>query len=87
MLAADTGLVVLYGFVLFGSGVVHYDLELVPRIAVAALASGALVVTPLEGIPLVVAATVVYWAVLVVLRGLPPEVIDALLRREPRTTT
>ena len=71
MLAADTGLVVLHGLVLFGSRVVHYDLELVPRIAVAALASGALVFTPLERIPLVVAATIIYWAVLVVLRGLP----------------
>jgi O-antigen/teichoic acid export membrane protein len=87
MLVADCGLVVLYGLVLFGSRVVHYDLELVPRIAIAAVASAALVFTPLERIPLVIAATVVYWAVLVVLRGLPHEVIDALLRREPRTTT
>jgi O-antigen/teichoic acid export membrane protein len=86
-LAAESGVVVFYGFVLFGSRVVHYDLELVPRIAIAGAASAALVLTPLERIPLVVAATVVYWAVLVVLRGIPSEVIDALLRREPRTTT
>jgi O-antigen/teichoic acid export membrane protein len=86
MLAADTGLVVIYGIVLFGSRIVRYDFELVPRIAIAALAAGALVFTPLERIPLVIAATVVYWVVLFVLRGLPPEVIDALLRREPRTS-
>jgi O-antigen/teichoic acid export membrane protein len=84
MLAADTGLVVLYGIVLFGSRVVRYDVELVPRIAVAAVAASALALTPLEGIPLVVAGTAVYWAVLVLLRGLPHEVIDALLRREAR---
>jgi O-antigen/teichoic acid export membrane protein len=87
MLVADTGLVVVYGIVLFGSRVVGYKLELVPRIAIAGAAAAALVLTPLEGIPLVLASTVVYWTVLVLLRGLPPEVIDALRRREPRTTT
>jgi O-antigen/teichoic acid export membrane protein len=86
MLVADSGLAVLYGLVLFGSRVVHYDLELVPRVVVAAALSLALVLTPLERIPLVVAATIVYWGVLAVLRGIPPEVIDALLRREPRST-
>ena len=86
MLIADSGLVILYGVVLFGSRAVKYDFELVPRIAIAALACAAVALTPLDGIPLVVTATVVYWLVLVVLRGLPPEVIDALLRREPRTT-
>ncbi len=86
IVAADSGLVVLYGVVLFGSRVVHYDLDLVPRVAAAAVLSGALVFTPLDRIPLVVAATVVYWGVLAVLRGIPPEVIDALMRREPRST-
>jgi len=84
---ADSGLVVLYGAVLLGSRVVHYDPELLPKIAVAAVLSLVLVLTPLEGIPLVVAATVVYWLALVVLRGLPGEVIDALLRRERRSTS
>jgi O-antigen/teichoic acid export membrane protein len=87
MLCADAGLVVLYGIVLFGSRVVHYDLELVPRVIVAGTLAAALVFTPLERIPLVVAATVVYWGVLAILRGIPPEVIDALLRREPRSTS
>jgi O-antigen/teichoic acid export membrane protein len=86
MVIADTGLVVIYGAVLFGSRVVYWDPELLPRIAIAAVLSFALLLTPLEDIPLVIAATVVYWLVLVLLRGLPGEVIDALLRREPRST-
>jgi O-antigen/teichoic acid export membrane protein len=86
MLLADGGLVVLYGLVLFGSRVVHYDLDLVPRVAVAGALALALVFTPLERIPLVVAATIVYWGVLAILRGIPTEVIDALMRREPRST-
>ena len=69
MLIADSGLVILYGVVLFGSRAVKYDFELVPRIAIAALACAAVALTPLDGIPLVVTATVVYWLVLVVLRG------------------
>ena len=86
LVIADSGLVLLYGAVLFGSRVVHYDPELVPRVAVAAVLAFALVLTPLEDIALVVAATVVYWLLLLLLRGLPAEVIDALLRREPRST-
>ena len=46
--------------------------------AVAAL------VRDLMPLALVVAATLVYWGVLFAVRGLPGEVIDALLRREPR---
>ena len=61
MLIADTGLVILYGLVLFGSRAVKYDFELVPRIAIAAAACAAVALTPLDGIPLVVTATVVYW--------------------------
>jgi O-antigen/teichoic acid export membrane protein len=83
-LIAESGIVVLYGLALFGSRVVHYDLDLVPRIAIAGALAVALVLTPLEDIALVVAATVVYWGALFALRGVPGEVIDALLRREPR---
>jgi hypothetical protein len=86
MLAADAGLVVLYGIVLFGSRVVHYDITLVPRVMVAGALSLALVFFPLERIPLVVTGTIVYWGALAVLRGIPHEVIDALMRREPRST-
>jgi O-antigen/teichoic acid export membrane protein len=83
-LVAETGIVVLYGVVLFGSRIVRYDLNLAPRVAVAAVLTSLLALTPLEDIPLVLAATAVYWSVLFLLRGVPPEVIDALLRREPR---
>jgi O-antigen/teichoic acid export membrane protein len=80
-LAAELGLVALYGFVLFGRRVVRYDFELVPRVVVAAVLAFVLVFTPLDGILLVLAATAVYWVVLYVIRGIPGEVIDALLRR------
>jgi O-antigen/teichoic acid export membrane protein len=85
-LAAESGIVALYGIVLFGSRVVHYDFDLVPRVAIAGALGAALVFTPLEGIALVVAATLVYWGVLFAVRGIPQEVIDALLRRERRET-
>jgi O-antigen/teichoic acid export membrane protein len=86
MVIADAGLVLFYGAALFGSRIVRYDLELVPKVAVAALLSFAVVLTPLDGIVLVLASTLVYWVALLLLRGLPGEVIDALLRREPRST-
>jgi O-antigen/teichoic acid export membrane protein len=84
-LAAEVGIVTLYAIVLFGRRVVHYDFELVPRVVVAAVLAFLLVFTPLDRIPLVIAATLVYWGGLYLLRGIPSEVIDALLRREPRT--
>jgi O-antigen/teichoic acid export membrane protein len=83
MAIAEGALVLLYGLALFSSRVVHYDLDLVPRIAIAGALAAALVLTPLEDLALVVAATLVYWGVLFALRGIPGEVIDALLRREP----
>jgi O-antigen/teichoic acid export membrane protein len=85
-LVAEAGIVALYGLVLFGSRVVHYDLDLLPRVAIAGALAAVLVLTPLEGFSLVVAATVVYWTALFVMRGVPHEVIDALLRRDPRPT-
>lgn len=84
MLLAESGIVVLYWVVLLGGRVVHYDPDLVPRVVVAGAAATALVFTPLEGVVLVVAATLVYWGALFAVRGVPHEVIDALLRREPR---
>ena len=81
-LVAETGLVVLYGIFLFGKRVVHYDFTLVPRVVVAGGLAFVLVFTPLDRIPLVVAATLAYWAVLFALRGVPPEVMDALRRRD-----
>jgi O-antigen/teichoic acid export membrane protein len=81
-LVGETGLVVLYGLFLFGSRVVDYDFTLLPRVVAAGGLAFVLVFTPLDRIPLLVAATVVYWAVLFVLRGVPHEVIDALRRRD-----
>jgi O-antigen/teichoic acid export membrane protein len=84
-LTAECVIALLYGVVIFGSRVVRYDLELVPRIAIAAALAAALALTPLGGAVLVLSATAVYWGALFLLRGVPPEVVDALLRREPRT--
>jgi O-antigen/teichoic acid export membrane protein len=83
-LIADCILVLIYAVALFGSGRIHYDAELVPRIAIAAALAGSLALLPLGNLALVVAATLVYWGVLFAVRGLPGEVIDALLRRERR---
>lgn len=83
-LVSESTLAVLYGIVLLGTRQVRYDSNLVPRIAIAAALASALAFTPFGPIVLVVAATVVYWGVLFALRGVPREVIDALLRREPR---
>jgi O-antigen/teichoic acid export membrane protein len=86
-LVADCGIVILYGIVLFGSRTLRYDLQLVPRVAIAAGLAGAVGLLPLGDVALVLAATVVYWGVLFAVRGVPSEVIDALLRREPRART
>jgi O-antigen/teichoic acid export membrane protein len=83
-LVSEAMLALLYGIVLFGRRVVHYDLDLVPRIAIAAALAAALAFTPFSSLVLVVASTVVYWGVLFAVRGVPPEVVDALLRRGPR---
>ena len=85
-LIAECGIVVLYGVVLFGSRIVHYDLDIAPRVAVAAALASLVTIAPLGDIVLVLVATIVYWTVLFGLRGIPHEVIDALLRREPRVT-
>jgi O-antigen/teichoic acid export membrane protein len=85
-LAAECVIAGIYFLVLFGSRVVHYDVELVPRIAAATIVTAALFFVPLGGVLLVIACTVVYWGVLFLLRGIPHEVIDAMLWREPRTT-
>jgi O-antigen/teichoic acid export membrane protein len=84
-LVAETVIVVAYALVLARSRLVHYDLAIPPRVAVAAALAAALALTPFGSITLVVASTVVYWGVLFALRGVPHEVIDALLRREPRS--
>jgi O-antigen/teichoic acid export membrane protein len=86
-LVGESALAVVYGVVLFGSREVHYDLDLVPRVALAAALAAAVVLTPLEDVLLVVAASVVFWGVLFAIRGVPQEILDALLRRDPREST
>jgi O-antigen/teichoic acid export membrane protein len=83
-LVAESVLVALYGFALFGRRLFRYDFELVPRVAVAGVLSFVLVFTPLDRLPLLVAATIVYWGSLYLVRGIPDEVIAALRGRDPR---
>ena len=84
-LVAETVIVVAYAFVLARSRLVHYDLHVPPRVIVAAGLAAALALAPLGSLALVAVSTVVYWGVLFALRGVPHEVIDAVLRRPPRT--
>jgi O-antigen/teichoic acid export membrane protein len=86
-LVGECLLTVLYGVVLYGSRAVRYDFELVPRIAAAAALAGSVAFLPLHDAVLVAVATVVYWGALFLLRGVPPEVIAALRRREPGPST
>ena len=85
-LLAELVIVVMYGVILVGRRVVHYDVDLVPRIAVAAAAASALAFTPFGSLVLVILSSLVYWGVLFALRGVPHEVLDALLRRPPGAT-
>jgi O-antigen/teichoic acid export membrane protein len=80
-------LAVTYGIFLMRS---HPDLrvspQIVPRVAVAALAAlgAGLLGLTVHPVVAVVAATLVYFAVLAVVRGIPTEVIEALrARRQP----
>lgn len=61
------------------------ELRLVPRLAIAAAA--AVASTAVRGVPVIVdpaVATIVYFAALAVLGGIPPELRDALARRGDR---
>jgi O-antigen/teichoic acid export membrane protein len=81
MLAGDFTLAVLYGITLARAGALSFELAVVPRVAVAAGLAALLALTPLPDVALVAGATVVYFAVLFLLRGVPPEITDALMRR------
>jgi O-antigen/teichoic acid export membrane protein len=62
------------------------SLGVVPRVAAAALAAAALLLIPgLDGIALVIAASVVYAAVLFAVRAVPPELLDAFRDRRAAT--
>ena len=78
-LVAELELATLYLVVLFHPGAFELDFWIVAKVAAATAAAAALVLTPLDGIVLVVAATVVYWAVLWAVRGIPDEIWEAFI--------
>jgi O-antigen/teichoic acid export membrane protein len=77
-LVAELELAVLYLIVLFRPGAFELDFGIAAKVAIATASSAALILTPLEDVPLVVAATIVYWAVLWLVRGIPAEIRQAL---------
>jgi O-antigen/teichoic acid export membrane protein len=81
MVAGDCLLTVLYGITLVRARALVLDAPILLRVAVAAALAALLALTPLPDVPLVATATVVYFAALFLLRGIPPEIADALLRR------
>jgi O-antigen/teichoic acid export membrane protein len=81
MLVGDTSLALLYAFSLARVRALAFELAVVVRVAIATAAAALLALTPLSGLVLVVAATAVYFVVLFLLRGIPPEITDALVRR------
>jgi O-antigen/teichoic acid export membrane protein len=85
MLVGDCVLAVLYGITLARAGALSFELAVLPRVAAATVLAALLALAPLPDVPLVAGATVVYFAVLFLLRGVPPEITDALLRRAPGT--
>jgi O-antigen/teichoic acid export membrane protein len=81
MLVGDSALAVLYCVGLLRANVLQLELRTVARVVIAATPAFLLALTPLRDVALVVAATIVYWGALFLLRGIPPEVMDALLHR------
>ena len=81
MLAGDTALAALYGVWLYRAGALVFDPAVLLKVGAATIAAALLALAPSPGAPLVVGATVVYFAVLFLLRGIPTEITDALLRR------
>jgi O-antigen/teichoic acid export membrane protein len=81
MLAGDSALALLYGITLARAGALPFEVAAVPKVAAAAGLAALPALAPFPDIALVAVATVVYFAVLFLLRGVPPEITDALLRR------
>ena len=77
--AGESGLAVLYGIALLRGALGEISWRVVPAVAAATgLALALLLVPGLRGVPLVLAATVVYFATLAVTRSIPPELVAAL---------
>ena len=81
MVAGDCLLALLYGITLARAGALAFGLGVLPRVAVAAALAALLALAPLPDAPLVATATAVYFAVLFLIGGIPPEIANALLRR------
>ncbi len=81
MVAGDCVLAVLYGITLARAGTLAFGLGVLPRVAVAAALASLLALAPLPDAPLVATATAVYFGVLFLIGGVPPEIATALLRR------
>jgi O-antigen/teichoic acid export membrane protein len=76
----EIGLAVAYAVALLQKAPGEMPLRIVPPVGLAAGLAVALALIPgLRGIPLVLAATVVYFATLAVTRSIPPELPEALL--------
>jgi O-antigen/teichoic acid export membrane protein len=84
----EVGLAVVGGFVLRRAGR-HLvpSLRLLPRVALAAAAACSVLAVPgLGSVPSVVAATIIYFGLLLALRAVPEEVLGELRRRRPGAT-
>jgi O-antigen/teichoic acid export membrane protein len=84
-IAAEGCLALAYATALFRArSDLRVSLSVVPRVlAAAALAVAVAVVTPLPAAALIPIATVVYFGVLFLLKGIPPEILHAVWRRAP----
>lgn len=77
-LVAELELAIVYLVVLFRPGAFKFGPGIVIKVAVAtAAALSPALLTPLEDVALVVAASVVYWIVLWLVRGIPTEIWEA----------
>jgi O-antigen/teichoic acid export membrane protein len=83
----EVGLAVVYAVALARRKALSMPWRVVPPVVLAAGLALALVLIPgLRGIPLVIAATVVYFAVLAVTRAIPTELAEALLSWRTNST-
>jgi O-antigen/teichoic acid export membrane protein len=79
-LVSELELALVYVVVLFRPGAFRFSLGSVIKVGIASGAAVAVAfVTPLDDVPLVIAASFVYWVVLWIIRGIPSEVWHAFM--------
>ncbi len=84
-LVSELELAFVYIVVLFRPGAFKFSVGSVIKVAVAAAAAGAVAfLTSLEDLPLVIVASLVYWVVLWLVRGIPTEIWRAFLPSRAR---